>query len=385
MIPATSDIYKYTEKLTDATEPRIKGSVVLNKWSSNPKDYRLEVAYRAYKRTSTPKSGPKVNLVFHHGVGMNKGIWHKQIDEWFSLIPNLNYAVAVDSVNHGQSAVANKDKLGHKLSWIDFAKDVIKVVKVDEADEFLQPGVVNILIGHSFGGMVSLTAAYIEPTLFDAIAILNPVAHGDDESNRILQKGYYLWHQKGYIQNVYEIADDQKPEDAIYLFYRKKSFFKRFDDTILRNMIEDETIEDTFNDGKAHTSTEPDQEFVTYLGGPDSLSKAYITFSKIGTPVYHIVGDKDPATDEAIGGPRKSLQSVLHPIDIPGGTHLLNAEKPEIFVDVIKKIVDERIEIAKEEGDNRYPEHTYLKTHGSNYKQDLLKNSLDEGFGKPKL
>lgn len=384
MIPDSSDVYTFLNKTTKATGPRFPGSVVLSEPSANQEDYQLEVAYRAYKRRQPAGDGPRVNLVFHHGVGMNKGIWHHHIDRWFNLIPNVNFAVAVDCVNHGQSAVLNKAKLGHEVSWIDFAKDVLKIVKIDEAQEFLKPGAVNIFLGHSCGGMVSLTSAYFEPTLFDAIIALNPVAYSDELSVQLLTMGINMWRSKGSITNEYDVEDGQDHKQAIYSFYKTKSFFRAFDDTILRNMLEDEHLEYE-GSNKALSSTQASQEYLTYMGSGPSIRRAFPSFSKIETAVYHIVGEKDTASDRAIEAIREALAGVIHPIDVPGGSHLLNAIQPQLFTEIIQKIITERIEVFEKEGDIRYPDETYKKAHGPEYKQILTRRALDEGFGKPNL
>ena len=384
MIPASSYVYTFLDKTTTATGPRFPGSVVLAEPSFNQDDYQLEIAYRAYKRKEAPKSGPRVNLVFHHGVGMNKGIWHYHIDKWFNLIPNVNYSVAIDCVNHGQSAVLNESKLGHKVSWIDFAKDVIKVVKIDEAQEFLKPGAVNIFLGHSCGGMVSLTSAYFEPTLFDAIIALNPVAYADELSDQLLTMGINMWRNKGSITNEYDVEEGQDHKLAIYSFYKTKSFFRAFDDTILRNMLEDEHLDyDVSN--KALTSTQASQEYLTFMGSGSSIRRAFPSFGQIETSVYHIVGEKDTAPDQAVQAIREALAGVVHPIDVPGGSHMFNAIKPEVFTDIVKKIITERIEVFEQTGDKRYPDEVYMKTHGSDYKQVLTRRALEDGSGKPNL
>ncbi|WEJ95439.1 hypothetical protein PSN45_002958 [Yamadazyma tenuis] len=312
MFPESSEIYNYTNKTTIASEPRFSGAVVLEKPSTNSADYQLQIAYRLYNRKTAVKSGPKVNLVFHHGNGMNKGIWHYQIDQWFNILPNLDSVLAVDCVSHGQSAKLNRGKLGYAVSWIDIAKDVIKVVKYDEKDIFLQPNVVNIFVGHSLGGMVSFITAYFEPTLFDAIVPLNPVAQVDQDRADLLSMVFQRWQETEKISNRYPVEKGETYEDAVWRYYKTKSFFKKFDDKILQNMLEDDyTDERSIKHGFAYTNTDAQQEFLLYFGGSPSIARIQGIYDQITTPVYHIVGEFDTAGDTAVEAIRIDYKSQL--------------------------------------------------------------------------
>lgn len=388
MIPETSELYSYKNKVTNATWPRFRGSVVLKQPSNNAEDYQLKIVYRTYKRKNQIESNKKVNLVLVHGNGMNKGIWHYQVDKLFQLIPNLNYVVAPDLPNHGESTVLNKGRLGHELSWFDFAKDMVKITKIDESDEFLQPNVTNILLGHSMGGYISLVAAYLEPTLFDSIICYNPVAHIDEERYSLLNMAFHLWNDRKLIFDKFPAKDGDDYKDVIFKIYKKHGFFKRFDDTVLKNMVEDDfDSNQTPQNGFINTNTEISQEFFTYFAGTPSILRAYPIFKAISTPVYHIVGDNDVASEEAVEDLRKQLKKVLHPINIEGN-HILHAEKPDYFIGIINDVINEIIENSKKMGDIRYEDLNYLKLHGVDYRDDLKKKAMEHGLAEkpfPKL
>lgn len=82
MQPSCSDLYESKLITVPAAFPRYPGSVILSQPSNNPEDYRLDVCYRKYKTKSYVSDQPKINIVFLHGNGMNKGIWHYHIDKF---------------------------------------------------------------------------------------------------------------------------------------------------------------------------------------------------------------------------------------------------------------------------------------------------------------
>lgn len=380
LIPESSDLYSYTTEVVNATGPRFRGSVVLEKPSDNAEDYQLKIAYRIYKRKNPIESGKKVNLFLIHGNGMTKAIWHYHVDKFYQMIPNLNCVIAPDTVNHGHSAVLNKGKLGHEINWLDYAKDVIKITKVDEKDVFLQPNVTNVVLGHSMAGQMALIIAYLEPTLFDAVISLNPVAHVDEKRYRHLNMAFNMWNKRKMVYNKYPVKDGEDFKDAIIKCYKKHGFYKKFDDTILKNMLEDDfDPNQNPQDGYIESITEPLQEYYIYFSGTPTILRSYPIYQKITTPVYHIVGDKDHVGENATEELRNELRRVVHPVDIKG-QHLVHAEQPDYFIGVIKNIMDEIIEDSEKNGDIRFEDFDHLKTYGINYKTDLQKIAMENGL-----
>ncbi len=93
-----------------------------------------------------------INLIFVHGTGMCKEVWNYHIDKLFRGNDKkdrkwiLGTAVAIDAVNHGDSYLLNKNKVGWCYNWLDGGKDISRVVKK------LNLKGRTLSIGHSMGG-----------------------------------------------------------------------------------------------------------------------------------------------------------------------------------------------------------------------------------------
>lgn len=376
MIPEKSELYSYSTKIINASSPRFPGSVILTKPSTNPDDYILKLAYRKYlTKLKINPNKPKINLLFLHGNGMNKAIWHYHIDKLYQSIENLNVVLALDYTNHAESASLNKGKLGYKFSWIDASKDVIKLIKENESDVFLVPNVLNLCIGHSMGGQISLTTAYNEPLIFDAMMVINPVCYVDDNRQDTFKVAFQFWEKRGYIKSEFELDNEESYQDVIYNFHKQKSFFKRFNDTVLRNMTEDELCNnETFHQGTKLISknTNKYQEFITYFGG-EYANQRLVTFMKdIEVPIYHICSENDILAGIPCEVTRERLKKVIHPTDIPNTAHLVNGENPDLIIPLITNMISERLKILSEKGDIRFRDESYLKQFGPNYREDLI-------------
>lgn len=376
LTPETSPIYDYSTKVVDAVNPRQTGSVILSKPSDNPADYQLKVAYRRYinkKKLSGSAEKPLINLIFMHGNGMNKGIWHYQIDKLFQKFPDtLNLVIAPDHANHGESASLNREKLGYTLSWSDFAKDILHIAKYEEKDHFLQKNVINIPVGHSMGGCISLIMGLWEEQLFDALVPINPVSYADDERLELMKMVYKIWYDRQTIQSEFKANDVEDFKKLVNKFYREKSFFKKLHPDVLENMINDELTDIQQNGDIFGKNTDYKQEFFTYFAHDYSIERLMPVMNKINTPTYLIFGELDSAAGIADETNRKLLERVLKVVEVPNATHLVNGELPDLTVDLVANIINERVDVFLKEGDKRYPDSQYLKKFGPDYRKQLI-------------
>lgn len=389
MQPSISDLYETKLITCPAAFPRYPGSVIIPQPSNDPDDYRLNICYRRYKTKSHVSEQPKINIVFLHGNGMNKGIWHYHIDKLYNHFNShekskyrLNTVLAIDAVTHGQSAAVNKNKLGHVYGWKDGPRDVIDIVKNQESKDFFSQNAINILVGHSLGGFQALYTCFLEPELFDSCVTLNPVCYMDNETAELHLFALNMWHESGKIKSHFDIPEGSNWKEVVEHHYKKESFFKRFDSTVMANMLEDEFTDELKKnpDAKYKTidlNTPSTQEYMCYYNAQLFIPQGMEVFHQITTPVYHIVGDNDTAGQRAVESTRNVLQSVIKPIDIENSTHIVLGENPDLVVNELVKAIDDNIEIHRKNGDIRYKEPKLFEKYGKDYRNTLIAEEYD--------
>ena len=77
-------------------------------------DTRLSIVVDEYLPAEQRKSGPV--LLLTHGTSFSKDFWRPIIDLWLRpqcCVP-ISRVLALDAVNHGDSAVANSQRLGQE-------------------------------------------------------------------------------------------------------------------------------------------------------------------------------------------------------------------------------------------------------------------------------
>lgn len=402
MYPSSPYLYSYEVKAAEASFPREHGTVLLENPLNKVSESILKICYRRYQSKANPESKTKLNLVFFHGTGMNKGLWHYHIDKLYKYFNSeqshgtnlhLNVVCAFDAVNHADSACLNRDKLGYICDWRDSSKDVVKVLTEDEAATFVEErNKISIMIGHSMGGFVTLYSAVIAPFLFDSCIVVNPVSyvHPDQFIEKDIE--FKKWFEKKYMKDNFDIQDDKNWFSELESFFLKESFFRNFHPVVLRNMLEDElpqNVKRTTNQPhkKITLNTTVAYQLHTYWGMNTSVSYGMPTFGEIPIPVFHVVSENDNSSADARRDTRQRLQNVVHAINFPNAKHLVNGEDPDFITKLFILILEERELINK---DSTVVDEEYLmKKYGKNYRQVLSDGRLDSiiknGPSAPKL
>lgn len=402
MIPEESLLYRYELRTVDASYPRAAGAVLLEKPLNKISDNTLKICYRKYTSSRSSPSGTNLNLVFFHGTGMNKGLWHYHIDKLYTFFNgekdnntdlHLNTVLAFDAVNHGDSAALNNKKLGTVYDWRDNGKDVVKVLQEDELDTFLGPGHnLNIMIGHSMGGFVTLYSAFLCPTLFDSCIILNPVCFADPSVFDLRNSEFRKWYQRGFMKDEFDIPEDSNWKKETDKFFTKKSFFRGFKPPILQNMLEDETPDEIKQNPNKHhkkvnLKTTVVDQLNTYFGLNESVYQSMPTYESIEVPIFHIVGEFDTSKENSVNTTRTLLKKVVRPIDLPNSRHLVNAEDPDTVIKLFTLIIQQR-EVVNSK--MKIIDEKYLsKKYGDNYRKvlsDAMRDTITKNNGNaPKL
>ncbi|KAH7043772.1 Alpha/beta hydrolase fold-1 [Macrophomina phaseolina] len=177
---------KYVKRVhtIPASHPRHPSTVV------SP-DTELKLVVDDYAIPTAPDEG--YTLVFTHGVSFNRAMWEMIIRKLLDkpeISSHIKRVLALDAVNHGDSALVNAGKLAKdkrdltdgssKAFWLDHSKDILKVL------EYFRVGPRAIGIGHSLGGGTLSHAALMAPSAFTATILIEPIIFQFAGRNQII-------------------------------------------------------------------------------------------------------------------------------------------------------------------------------------------------------
>ena len=331
------------KKITTAHIPRASGSTIL---ASDT----LNVVYNKYKSTAAiPTDAIRYNLIFSHGTGMNKSIWHyhiKSLFEWSQKSNGKIYidsVIAIDAAGHGDSGVINRNKLGWIFRWDEGGKDIIEVVRNehrttgDFQNNFKSR---NILIGHSMGGFLSLLAAFYEPDLFDATVPIEPVVYLDSRSTRKFSQRFLIIGKM--------IINEFDTKQAFEDFFKVHSFYKNIDPKVMDDFLNDELLEvidPKTKDVKYRIKSSSQAQMAGYVSSALVLPLGMDIYKHIRVPIAHVIGKNakwnPPESTEFFRG-SVNPDFLAATYDIEGGEHLVNAEKPDDLLEVLKDFILKR-------------------------------------------
>lgn len=343
LIPETSPNYSYALKSTKAANARYPNTVELERPTDHAEDYQLYISYRKYraKRQFTPNTR-KLNLVFFHGNGMNKGLWHYHVDKLYEKYPQLDVVCTFDQVNHCDLVWVNQGKLGSSYNWNDGAKDVAKVLTEDEGSTYLDPSSVNICVGHSMGGFQALMTTARETRLFDATFLINSVTYGSDFYKVGMEAMVSQWIDQEKVISLFATKNTDWLQELM-TWMKEKSFFKRFHPTVLHNMIHDEyagKYDPKLEYERIDIKTPADTHYICYLDSGDSIMESLPKYHAIQTKVYVLFTEHDLMTEEGKKDIESRLPNAIH-VQVPNRFHLFNAEQPDELISYMSSWIDE--------------------------------------------
>lgn len=334
--------YTFEKVVADGDFPRLLGSTV------SPDD-RVQVVYAKFKTTKPiSENKMKINLVFAHGTGMNKAIFYYHIRKLYELNSDkwqLNTVISVDTCNHGDSALLNRSKNASYLPWNQGGKDIIAVIKREQAQgEFaVARDSLTIGIGHSMGGSMMLFAALYEPSLFDSIITLEPVILVHEVGIPRFQK---------ILGKLLKIGKDTFNSEKEYdTFFQKGSIYTSFHPEVLKDFQEDEKY---FEDGKVKTKCTVHDQILTYHAFDKCLPFLMDSLPHFEIPICHAIGV------EATWNPKESIpwireklpQDKVEGVDVEGGEHLMVGTLPDKMVEIFHNWIDKRTDLVLAEGDH---------------------------------
>lgn len=331
------------KKIIDGHGPRGPGVTLIH-------GETLKVVYNKYKTKKViPKDAISFNLIFAHGTGMNKAVWHYHIKKLFDLSGDsfhLNSVISFDAATHGDSAVANKGKIGVVNQWTDNARDLnaILIHELQTTGDF-KPGPYSrtVGIGHSYGGYGCLMASVYQPSLFDSLVAVEPVFFGTKEFGELFAKRV---RKIGGL-----LMDEFDSDEDFHTYFEKFHFFQKFHPEVMKDFLADEKIVEK-KDGEEVVAAKCDKynQMTCYFGALISIPYSMVALRSILVPVLHVVGKQaNWNPKEAVDYFRQTiLPDLITPLDLEG-EHLINAERPDAIVDTIAEHLRSRTKSVKED------------------------------------
>ncbi len=175
--------------------------------------------------------------------------------------------------------------------------------------------------------------------MYDSVISIEPVIYAKhDEKYKKQLLGLFLALER--------TIQDEFISDEAYNDWFQSGFFKNAHPKVLDDLKEAEQIEikyKTQTNAKFKTRTSKKQQLVTYMGVPDCIDDGFSLLPLIRVPVLHVIGSK--ATWNPPESAEKIRSQLKHctPLDIEGGEHLVNIEKPDEIINAIENFVDQRL------------------------------------------
>lgn len=256
-----------------------------------------------YEIKRTGKLAKKPVLFFVHGLGGDCLAWEKELEYFWK---HGYSTVAIDLRGHGLSddPILPKD---YELERM--AKDILEIVKKEKIDSY-------VLIGHCFGGMVSIYAASSNPPGLKSLVLI-------DTSYRATLLGY----DAGTWPRLSKVL-----EKLAYVFPIEPPRIHDNYEPFVGGM--DIDIQRFISDIKS-TSTR------SYLICCSKLAKydAESLFKKIKTPTLVVCGNEDSIFPEEISLKLASRIKKAEFMGIVGTNHIIVLSKPKELAEEIEKFI----------------------------------------------
>ncbi|KAJ2001776.1 hypothetical protein GGI04_003608 [Coemansia thaxteri] len=269
-----------------------------------------------------------LTLILAHANGFHKELWEPTLERvlfhqsktWY-----INRAIALDSYNHGDSAVLNRSHVeGEDFSpWSENARDILSVIsQLDDPQNIIG-------IGHSWGASSLLLAEIMSPRTFSALIITDPVLFSGSAKSAAGLAALTLKRR-----HQWSSAQEARQYFENHTFFR--IWDKRVVDLHLKHGLEKEEAS-----GLLTLKCRPANEAAVYLGSADDSPFTTQNLWKVACPVAFLTGEKSdqspPAHIKAITKPMAECQHVV--MDNMG--HLLLLEDPDRTADWYIEFLDD--------------------------------------------
>ncbi len=257
-------------------------------------------------------------LVFAHATGFNAGTYRRLLGplaESFRIL-------AIDQRGHGLSAApADPDAL---RTWETFRDDLAAFL-----DHVGEPA---YLSGHSMGGRVAMLAAAARPRAARGLVMIEPVLMHPKVSR-------FLWAARRFGRPPPNpLAQGAARRRAVFgtrqmMFeaYKGRGAFATWPDQVLRDYIDGGSRD--LPNGEVTLSCAPAWEAATFASAGHAFWRA---LSRVRCPVHILYAEHESTLREGVPDLIRARQPDWTLDLIPGTTHFLPMERPELVQDAIR-------------------------------------------------
>lgn len=272
---------------------------------------------------ATFEKGEGDALVFVHGSASDVRTWSKQLD----VFPERYRTIAYSRRYHAPNAPIPPDAGDPIQNHVDDLVSLVRVMNAEPAH----------VVGHSWGGLVSLLAAKQAPELFRSLVLIEPPAismHVSIPPKPTQLIGLLFSAPRLALAIVKFGASAVGPSERA---------FRRGDDklaveTFARGVLGDRYFEGLSEERYAQVweNRGPDRALALYHGFPDLIGKS---FSDVRIPVLLIGGGDSPRLfNLLIEGLKKRLPDVRVQV-IQNGSHIVHEDAPEAINAAIREFL----------------------------------------------
>ena len=259
--------------------------------------------------------GENPPILFAHANSFHGRIW----DQVIAHLPGRQ-CYAVDLRGHGRS-----DKPAAPYLWRLFGHDLVNIAH--------QLNIRNAIgVGHSLGGHATTLAAALDPQLFRALLLVDPV---------ILRPSQYIGTLAGEHYSARRRSRFESPESMIERF-RDRLPFSRWEPSVLRDYCEYGLL--PADDGYV-LACPPSVEAEIYTRSTDKESNIYPEIATIDIPVRIMRAgtlQENPAEDLSASPTAPNLvQAFRHAVDIPlpDHSHFIPMESPLLVAQHVQELL----------------------------------------------
>ncbi|KAL0941890.1 toxin biosynthesis [Colletotrichum truncatum] len=164
-----SSVFHIKEHILDASHIREFPRAL-----ANSQDDVLKVAVKEYIPKDNPNPQPgDVTIIGAHANGFPKELYEALWEDLHAESKVQNFRIRsiiiADAAWQAASSILNEGKLGNDPGWFDYPRDITHIINT------LRPPRPIIGVGHSFGGNAIVNVGLVNPRLFSAVILLDPV------------------------------------------------------------------------------------------------------------------------------------------------------------------------------------------------------------------
>jgi len=277
---------------------------------------RGEIAAIAFGDAARP-----VDVVFVHANGFNAMTYRGVL----APLGQHLHVVAIDQQGHGRSP--QRVSSASRTDWLLFRDDLIAVM------EQLAGGPL-LLAGHSMGGTASVMAAASRPERVKGLALFDPVIMAEDMSRRIAAGEAPAFSDSPLALGAAKRRAVFASREEAFSRYRGRGAFTTWPDEALNDYLRDGFRDRS--DGQVELSCAPDWEAANFSA---HAHDPWTPLHAIRAPVAILRAEIGSTCSASSAAPFLADNPDFQVETIPGTTHFLPIERPDLVREAILRMV----------------------------------------------